>query len=108
MHHFDITNTSPEQKLETIVSAASSMKVAVSVGLAIIFLVIIDLLVTRQILPNYRPTEIIFFIVLETDEKTVPGEPIQSSLLYESSDKHDGQIIRKEVKPDTTAFLIMR
>ncbi|HZB73615.1 MAG TPA: hypothetical protein VE378_02620, partial [Nitrososphaeraceae archaeon] len=39
------------------------MKVVVSVGIAIIFLVIIDLLVTRQILPNYRPIEVIFFIL---------------------------------------------
>jgi hypothetical protein len=34
------------EKLESIASAASSMKVAVSVGTAIIFLVIVDLLVT--------------------------------------------------------------
>ena len=220
-------------KLESIALSASFMKVAVSVGIAIIFLVIIDLLVTRQILPNYGPAEIIFFIltvvigygfgswillwytkrvskeirsrsrfinvmhwtvtavqfsllvillfvlfynnptstrflshtvfavssilatiimgvisfkffswfklsdyknltvlfygiaaltlgasiaedagtkllmVREAEEKTVPGEPIQSSFLYESSDKYDGQIIRKEVNPDTTAFLIM-
>ena len=231
-HHNYKENTSLE-KLESIVSAASSMKVAVSVGIAIIFLVIIDLLVTRQILPNYGPIEIIFFVltvvigygfgswillwytkrvseeirarskfinvthwtvtlvqfsllgillfvlfnnsptstrflshtvfavssilatiimgvisfkffswfklsdyknltvlfygiaaltlgasiaedagtkllmVQEVEEKTIPGEPIQSSFLYESSDKYDGQIIRKEVNPDTTAFLIM-
>jgi hypothetical protein len=215
------------------VSAASSMKVAVSVGTAIIFLVIIDLLVTRQVLPNYRPAEVIFFIltvvvgygfgswsllwytkrvskeirsrsrfinvmhwtvtavqfcllgillfvlfnnnptstrflshtvfalssilatiimgvisfkffswfklsdyknlavlfygvaaltlgasiaedagtklfmVQEVEEKSIPGDPIQSSFLYKSSDKYDGEIIRKEVNPDTTAFLIM-
>jgi hypothetical protein len=209
------------------------MKVAVSVGIAIIFLVIIDLLVTRQILPNYRPVEIILFIltvvvgyglgswillwytkrvskeirarsrfinlmhwivtivqfsllgillfilfygiptdtrflshtvfavssilatiimgvisfkffswfkssdyknltvlfyglaaltlgmsiaedagtkllmVQEVEEKTIPGEPTQSSFLYKSSDKYDAEIIRKEVNPDTTAYLIM-
>ena len=61
-HHNYKENTGLE-KLESIVSAASSMKVAVSVGIAIIFLVIIDLLVTRQILPNYGPIEIIFFVL---------------------------------------------
>jgi hypothetical protein len=208
------------------------MKVAVSVGTAIIFLVIIDLLVTRQVLPNYRPVEVLFFIltvvigygfgswillwytkrvskeirsrsrfinvmhwtvtvvqfsllsillfilfsnnptdtrflshtvfavssilatiimgvisfkffswfrssdyknltvlfygiaaltlgasiaedagtkllmVKEVQEKTIPGEPIQSSFMYKPSDKYDAEIIRKEVNPDTTAFLI--
>jgi hypothetical protein len=59
--HHNYKESTGLEKLESIVSAASSMKVAVSVGIGIIFLVIIDLLVTRQILPNYRP--IIFFVL---------------------------------------------
>jgi hypothetical protein len=48
--------------LEPIVSAVNSRKAAVLVGIVIIFLVIIDLLVTRQVLPSYRNIEIAIFI----------------------------------------------
>ncbi|HJU85421.1 MAG TPA: hypothetical protein VJ551_02935, partial [Nitrososphaeraceae archaeon] len=53
-------------KLEPVVSAVSSRKAAVLVGIVIIFLVIIDLLVTRQVLPSYRNIEIVIFILTVT------------------------------------------
>jgi hypothetical protein len=53
-------------KLEPIVLAASSRKAAVLVGIVLIFLVIIDLLVTRQVLPSYRNIEIVIFILTIT------------------------------------------
>ena len=53
-------------KLEPIVSAISSRKAAVLVGIVIIFLVIIDLLVTRQVLPSYKEIEITIFVLTVT------------------------------------------
>lgn len=53
-------------KLEPIVSAISSRKAAVLVGIVIIFLVIIDLLVTRQVLPSYKDIEVIIFVLTVT------------------------------------------
>jgi hypothetical protein len=53
-------------KLEPIVSAVSSRKAAVLVGIVIIFLVIIDLLVTRQVLPSYKEIEITIFVLTVT------------------------------------------
>ena len=52
--------------LQPIVSAVSSRKAAVLVGIVIIFLVIIDLLLTRQVLPSYRNLEIVIFILTVT------------------------------------------
>ena len=49
-------------KLE-VISAISSRKAAVLVGIVVIFLVIIDLLVTRQVLPSYKDIEIMIFIL---------------------------------------------
>lgn len=46
-------------------------------------------------------------MVQEIAEKTPPGEVIQSSFQYEASDKYDAEVIRKEVNPETTAFLII-
>ena len=43
-----------------------SRKAAVLVGIAIIFLVIIDLLVTRQVLPAYKDIEVILFVLTVT------------------------------------------
>ena len=53
-------------KLEPIVSAISSRKAAVLVGIVIIFLAIIDLLVTRQVLPSYKEIEITIFVLTVT------------------------------------------
>jgi hypothetical protein len=53
-------------KLEPIVSAISSRKAAVLVGIVIIFPVIIDLLVTRQVLPSYKEIEITIFVLTVT------------------------------------------
>jgi hypothetical protein len=46
-------------------------------------------------------------MVQEVEEKTPPGAVIQSSFLYEASDKYDAEVIRKEVNPETTALLIL-
>ena len=46
--------------------AISSRKTAVIVGILIIFLVIINLLVTRQVLPAYKDIEVILFVLTVT------------------------------------------
>ena len=43
-----------------------SRKAAVLAGIVIIFLVIIDLLVTRQVLPAYKDIEVILFVLTVT------------------------------------------
>ena len=43
-----------------------SRKAAVLVGIVIIFLVIIDLLVTRQVLPAYKDIEVVLFVLTVT------------------------------------------
>ena len=40
-------------------------------------------------------------------EQTPEGVPTESSFLYESSEKYNGEIIRKEVNGDTTTILIL-
>jgi hypothetical protein len=46
-------------------------------------------------------------MVQEVKENTSPGEVIQSNFQYKASDKYDAEVIRKEVNPDTTSFLII-
>jgi hypothetical protein len=46
-------------------------------------------------------------MVQEVKENTSPGEVIQSTFQYKASDKYDAEVIRKEVNPDTTSFLII-
>ena len=46
-------------------------------------------------------------MVQEVKENTSPGEIIQSTFQYKASDKYDAEVIRKEVNPDTTSFLII-
>jgi hypothetical protein len=46
-------------------------------------------------------------MVQELKENTSPGEVIQSTFQYKASDKYDAEVIRKEVNPDTTSFLII-
>ncbi|MGH9978174.1 MAG: hypothetical protein ACRD8Z_20435 [Nitrososphaeraceae archaeon] len=49
-------------KLASASVTVSSRKITVAIGLAIIFLVILDLLVTRQVLPYTTDVESILFI----------------------------------------------
>ncbi|MFZ0202292.1 MAG: hypothetical protein WAL46_01220 [Nitrososphaeraceae archaeon] len=46
-------------------------------------------------------------MVQEVKENTPPGEVIQSTFQYKDSEKYDAQVVRKEVNPDTTSFLII-
>jgi hypothetical protein len=46
-------------------------------------------------------------MVQEVKENTSLGEVIQSTFQYKASDKYDAEVIRKEVNPDTTSFLII-
>ena len=46
-------------------------------------------------------------MVQEVKEITPPGEVIQSDFQYKDSEKYDAQVVRKEVNPDTTSFLII-
>jgi hypothetical protein len=46
-------------------------------------------------------------MVQEVREDTPPGEAIQSTFQYKDSEKYDAQVVRKEVNPDTTSFLII-
>jgi hypothetical protein len=46
-------------------------------------------------------------MVQEVREDTPPGEVIQSTFQYKDSEKYDAQVVRKEVNPDTTSFLII-
>jgi hypothetical protein len=41
------------------------------------------------------------------EEKTLPGTAVESSFLYKSSEKYDGEIIYKIVNPDTTILYII-
>jgi hypothetical protein len=50
-------------KVQSVVSMLTSRKASVAVGIAIIFIAIIDLLTTRQILPYNNDTEAIIFIL---------------------------------------------
>jgi hypothetical protein len=50
-------------KMQSVVSIMTSRKASVAVGIAIIFIVIIDLLTTRQILPYTNDTEAMIFIL---------------------------------------------
>ena len=50
-------------KLVPITPIIASRKAAVVTGIAIIFLVIIDLLTTRQVLPTYRSVEAVLFVL---------------------------------------------
>ncbi|MGC2484304.1 MAG: hypothetical protein WA398_11135 [Nitrososphaeraceae archaeon] len=46
-------------------------------------------------------------MVQEVKENTPPGEVIQSTFQYKDSEKYDAQVVRKEVNPDFTSFLII-
>jgi hypothetical protein len=46
-------------------------------------------------------------MVQEVREDTPPGEVTQSTFQYKDSEKYDAQVVRKEVNPDTTSFLII-
>jgi hypothetical protein len=46
-------------------------------------------------------------MVQEVKENTPPGEVIQSTFQYKDSEKYNAQVVRKEVNPDTTSFLII-
>ena len=46
-------------------------------------------------------------MVQEVKENTSPGEVIQSTFQYKDSEKYDAQVVRKEVNPDFTSFLII-
>ncbi|MFZ0263618.1 MAG: hypothetical protein WAL42_00915 [Nitrososphaeraceae archaeon] len=46
-------------------------------------------------------------MVQEVKENTPQGEVIQSTFQYKDSEKYDAQVVRKEVNPDTTSFLII-
>jgi hypothetical protein len=46
-------------------------------------------------------------MVQEVKENTPPGEVIQSTFQYKDSEKYDAQVVRKEVNPATTSFLII-
>ncbi|MGC2386336.1 MAG: hypothetical protein WA460_04595 [Nitrososphaeraceae archaeon] len=46
-------------------------------------------------------------MVQEVKENTPPGEVIQSTFQYKDSEKYDAQVVRKEVNPETTSFLII-
>jgi hypothetical protein len=46
-------------------------------------------------------------LVQVIEEKTPPGATIESSFLYEPSEKYDGEIIYKIVNPDTTFLYII-
>jgi MFS superfamily sulfate permease-like transporter len=50
-------------KLDVMTSMITSRKIPISTGAAIIFLVIIDLLMTRQILAYNNDTETIMFVL---------------------------------------------
>lgn len=50
-------------RVESMISMLVSRKASVAVGIAIIFIVIIDLLTTRQILPYNNDTEAVIFIL---------------------------------------------
>ena len=61
-----IKNNTGLANWELAASAISSRKAAVIVGILIIFLVIINLLVTRQVLPAYKDIEVIIFVLTVT------------------------------------------
>ena len=61
-----IKNNTGLANWEQAASAISSRKAAVIVGILIIFLVIINLLVTRQVLPAYKDIEVIIFVLTVT------------------------------------------
>jgi hypothetical protein len=46
-------------------------------------------------------------MVQEVKENTPPGESIQATFQYKDSEKYDAQVVRKEVNPETTSFLII-
>jgi hypothetical protein len=46
-------------------------------------------------------------MVQVVNEETPPGAAIESSFLYKPSEKYNGEIIRKEVSPNTTTLLIL-
>lgn len=45
-------------------------------------------------------------MVTEIHERTPPGAIANSTFLYKSSDKYDGEIVRKEVTAETTVLLV--
>ena len=49
--------------VQSVVSMLISRKASVAVGIAIVFIVTIDLLTTRQILPYNNDTEAVIFIL---------------------------------------------
>jgi hypothetical protein len=63
MYYLGYINTGHLVKLVHITPIIASRKVAVATGIAIIFLVIIDLLTTRQVFPVYKTVEAVAFIL---------------------------------------------
>ncbi|CAN5335086.1 hypothetical protein BH18THE2_BH18THE2_08880 [soil metagenome] len=61
-----IKNNTGLANREQAASAISSRKAAVIAGILIIFLVSINLLVTRQVLPAYKDIEVIIFVLTVT------------------------------------------